>query len=219
MALADLTLANIRTRIRDRLIEQDTNTFTNAMLNQLINEGQEEFVRKTKCLKSRADTPSVDGAPEYQLPTDFLDMHEVHYGDGANEKEIFYADRQTLRDNFSVTWWRLEGTPQWYHVRDDLITLVPMPGTNGIQIRVWYFQRPDLLVNDSDKPMIPDEYQRALIYYALKETALSDKDRRAAHWEAKWQETLKGCRSDFTGRQLGGKRPYMATPAGLENAL
>jgi len=202
MASSTLTLSEIRTRIRDRLVEQDSGHFTDAQLTSIVNEAQDVFADITHCLFKYWDVTggSVASQAEYQLPVDCLDVYEVRWGSGSAETKLDPYDWEDLA-NISATWWTSGGTPTHYFMREDLLGLYPYPTGNATRIRIYGHERPDELSADGDVTPIPDRFQWALVYYPLWQLTLSDENPRSPVYERMWRSMVARARSELWTRQ------------------
>ncbi len=103
-----------------------------------LNRGQEEFVRRTNCLRTYAIIELLASQRTYRLPDDFLDLMAAYFYDDSltdGYKELSVKTIEELNDDISD--WRTDtGTPKYFYIDRNFgagITfgLSPIPDTNG----------------------------------------------------------------------------------------
>lgn len=82
------------------------------------------------------------------------------------------------------------GTPQIYAVDGSALRLYPTPnGVYNLLLRYWRLPSP--MVLDTDIPVIPPTWHRALWYWGCKEAYASEDDAATAqYWEAQFNSTV-----------------------------
>ena len=100
------TLSDIRTDVRNRLIETTADFFTNAELLTWINYGYKNFVQRTEWLEKMRAYPIVANQYDYTLPSDLVKVQKVRYRDNQT------VEIQDLEEWFdSVGTFQGTGTP------------------------------------------------------------------------------------------------------------
>ncbi len=106
-----------------------------------IQEGEEEFVRQTKCLRTYAIIQLKAGKRVYRAPNDMIDIMAVYYYDSSLDdgyKEIPFTTPEKLNDEVSD--WRTDtGEPEAAYIdrkRGDFdnIGIYPIPESDGAAI-------------------------------------------------------------------------------------
>ena len=165
------TVANIRARAKRQLNEPsgtDEGFWSDTDYLNCINEGQDDFVMRTKCLKSYA-TFTTDGTnKEYCLNEtalgDFMDIAEVwFFWDDDNYDVLRRVSRDELssRESFIRD---LTGNPTYYCYEDRVIEFDTIPDEDDT-CRIYYYEMPDTMSADTETPDIPNRYHNALVYY------------------------------------------------------
>jgi hypothetical protein len=110
---------------------------------------------------------------EYPLPGDFFQVKEIRYDDSLHPlRRIAYKGRDTGT-----------GIPQYYYTTTTHFGLVPEPTDGGKIIELDYYYLPDSIAtgaaNDTTEYEYPNEYDYALIYWAmyLYYQSISDQER------------------------------------------
>jgi len=124
-----------------------------VLVKQQINLGVIDLLSRTRCTVRCVDIHTLAGVNEYTLDHAILSLVDIN--DGL---------RRVPRDS---TW-----SPSFTLIRSDILRIQPTPDVNG-ELQVWAVKRPQPMSADNDSPgaesfgAIPDEYQDAIISYAL----------------------------------------------------
>lgn len=93
---------------------------------------------------------------EYPLPSDFLYVKEVVYGnDNFPLTPIIYKGR-----DYNT------GTPSYYYIRGNKLGLVPQPTDGGASITLVYYYIPADFAGDTTVHPFDEVYNYAIVYYA-----------------------------------------------------
>jgi hypothetical protein len=141
--------------------------------------------------KSSASTYAYTGdvAPycmsEYPLPSDFFRIKEIRYDDKTYPlKRIAYRDRDTGT-----------GVPYSYYITDSHFGLVPEPEDGAKIIEFDYYYIPATIATgsgtDTTEYEYPNEYDYALIWYAVYLYSWSIKDDRGMNYSMGMYEREK----------------------------
>ncbi len=142
------TSAEQRALVLRRLRVADTTRFSltkgaadYGWIDSAIIEGEEEFVRQTKCLRTYAIIQLKNGKRVYRAPSDMIDIMAAYYYDSSLEhgyKELQFTSAEKLNDDVSD--WRVDtGEPEAVYIdrkRGDFenIGLYPIPDKDGAAI-------------------------------------------------------------------------------------
>ena len=141
--LADLrSLTLKRLRVRNTLRYSPTETAGDYdWIDDAINRGQEEFVKRTLCLRTFAISELKASYRTYRLPWNFLDFMSAYYFDASlpnGYKELECTTVEKLNDD--VAGWRTEtGTPEAIYIdrlygNNWMFGLYPIPDKDGDSI-------------------------------------------------------------------------------------
>jgi hypothetical protein len=103
-----------------------------------LNRGQEDFVRKTKCLKSYAIVELKANYRTYRLPWDFLDLKAAYFYDSSLDggyQELTITTAGKLTDDVG-DWRTATGTPSSIYIdriygNTSMFGLYPIPDEDG----------------------------------------------------------------------------------------
>lgn len=158
-----LTLADIRTQIRRnvRQTASDGGRYTDAMINDWINEGQREIVNLTWCVEMSTSYVLSAGTTYYSLPTNFLGAKLVTFTDRHGltiemDESSFHKIYQQESDFEASS----TGPPDHYFIRHPgtagttlQIAYIPVPTTTSTgTVKMWYAYFPADLSADSSVP-------------------------------------------------------------------
>ena len=124
-----------------------------VMVKQQVNAGVIDLLSRTRCVVRCIDLHTQAGVGQYTL--DHMILALVDIEDGLER----VARDSTLSPSFTL-------------IRSDILRVQPTPSADG-QLQVWAVKRPTAMSADTDSPgaeqfgAIPDEYQDAIISYAL----------------------------------------------------
>ena len=171
------TAAQIMARAKRQLNEptgSDEGFWSDTDYLNCINEGQEDFVLKTKCLKTYAYFTTDGTNKEYCLSEtaldNFMDISEVWFFTGTS---LYDPVTSVSRDELSQkeSYMRnLTGDPTYFCYEDRVIEFDTIPAADKT-VRIYYFKMPDVLSGDTtalalaETPDIPNRFHSALIYY------------------------------------------------------
>jgi hypothetical protein len=158
-----LTLADLETQIRRNVRDTATsgNRYSDAILDDWINEAQREVVNLTWCVETSTSYALTVGTTYYALPSNFIAAKLVTFTDtsGLTTRLDEFSFRKVYQDeaNFEAA---SSGTPDHYFTRypgnsnDALeIAYVPVPVTSSTgTVKVWYAYFPSDMASDSDVP-------------------------------------------------------------------
>lgn len=192
MAEITLTLEDMIGEVRSELAEQVSGFLEDAEITRALNQGQLQFAYKTGICTTSSSSLSVLDQKKYGLPGDFLRIQKVFY-DGKrirplNDHELINLANRSRLDN--------GGTPRRYYLRGTAssglcLFLFEVPQTTGDTIEIWYEQSPEALENGADVTIIPRQFHRAPVVFALRRFRLKRGERAfAADLFAEWEDFI-----------------------------
>jgi len=103
-----------------------------------LNRGQDEFVRRTNCLKTYAIIEMLANHRTYRLPDDFLDLMCAYFYDDTLSDGYTELTVKTIEElNDEISDWRTDtGTPKYFYIDRNYgagvtFGLSPIPDTSG----------------------------------------------------------------------------------------
>lgn len=131
-----------------------------SIVSQLIYQGTLDLLARTRCVVSCVHLRTEADVFEYVLDHGILSLVDLEDG----------GRRRARRDQSSWCY------PSFTLIRSDILHINPAPSEDG-EVDVWAVMRPQPLVLDTDSPgvdpfgRIPDEFQDAIVTYALWKAA------------------------------------------------
>lgn len=171
MSLPIYSLDVFRSTIRRKARDEGSDFWTsNTPLDEEINNGIQEIVLLTGCLRKKSTTSTVTAQDYVSLPTDFLTMFEMYVDSTRYEvfKEREDFDRQPT--TCGLIW-------------GDKIYLKPTPTAAGTgNVEFWHSYIPTAMSDAATTCPLPVVYQLAVVPFVLAQyfsefgnTALADK--------------------------------------------
>ncbi len=139
------TLDELRALVLKRLRVTNTTRYSPTQgtadydwIDDALNRGQEEFVRKTKCLRTYGLIELKANYRTYRLPWNFLDLMSAYYYDSSlsdGYRELKITTIETLNDEVS-DWRTNTGDPEQIYVdriygNNWMVGFYPIPDTDG----------------------------------------------------------------------------------------
>ena len=151
-----MTLAELVKDVMARIAEESGSYFDEDTIKRWLNEGERVIVRQTRILQDIAEAPAIKGRAEYPLPRWFWMPRLVMYGDDVLKP--IDVDRM-VREKGS-------GTPTHYAVWRHSLWLHPTPAESMKFVQVFFYAWPRGMVEDTDRPDIPEAFHGLLATWA-----------------------------------------------------
>lgn len=186
--------------------------FTEAQVERFLNNAQIE-VQKYLVLAGEnyylkcVETDTVIGQSDYVLPQDFFKLHRLEMVLDSNDESVLPIKPITLnqKDFFNQG----NGQSLAYYLKRGRLILNPPP--DQIQtLRLFYSYQVAELVNDSQIPDIPDQYQEALAVWAAYDCLIKD-DRDPSTLMVKKNEYLALMKTAADQRKVDRPREIVTT--------
>ncbi|MCM0043414.1 MAG: hypothetical protein NBV65_02155 [Burkholderiaceae bacterium] len=152
-----------------------------------------------------ATTTTTGGDPTIALPSDFLEMREMHIA--ANPIQTLTYEAPT---NFYQNWRASEsGVPKFYTVLASEFQFAPIPDTN-YTVQMLYYARPQALSESNSSNVFLANTPDALLYAALGEAEpYLMNDARLQTWAAMYERALASITQADQGIEYGGQSMMM----------
>lgn len=164
-----ITLANLRSRARDRADMQNSSFISDSELNNYINSSIAELhdllignYENDYRLNSYSFT-TVANTADYALPADFYKMRGVDIKITSNQWfscRPFNFNERNRNQNFA--WGLLTGPTIRYRLTDANIKFSPAPDT-AVQIQIWYIPVATILSADGDTLVDINQYAEYVV--------------------------------------------------------
>lgn len=213
-----LTLAQIRTEVRVRIKDSNSSRqrYTDAQLNNMINQTQRDVVNFTWVIHKNTSITLIIGTTYYTLPTDIIGIERVAW----KRQNIPEQTLQGLDSKVNFGDWGIAaGPPQAYFqdpTQSTTIGIYPWPSNSSSTgtIVVNYSSQATDLSSDSDVPFNAEaryyQYHDLLIYEpAYKVMLIEGQAVKAGEYKAYFETRLK-----IMSDNLGRKDNYLPSAAG-----
>lgn len=203
--MAETTLTQFRTEVAAVIGVDNSVAGDQGLIDRWINEGYEDFVRKTRCFADWDDMDLTADTHTYTLPTQPLAILEIY--NTANGTQ-YRMERQTLDDIIEMRR-AVSAAPARHYatIGMNLLTVYPTPG-EGEAVTIYWIPRPTALTSGSDTPTsVPPEFHQAIAYYAIARAAEYDNhepSQYGSYYRALYEMQVRECRSSI--RNIGGRR-------------
>lgn len=177
-----MTLAQLKTRVRNWIGEPDTTAVSDDEIEEVLNEAQLHLNLVTKYLVTNA-TLSFTANQRYEsLPSNHAHTLGVvrNYQSSSQIALTFmpYVDYIAMTDR--------SGTPNYFSENRTWLYLYPKP-SSARDVEVFYVRDPEEM-SGTDEPEVPEEYHNLLVWFAcdILDRKL-DEFERAEKWQAKYE--------------------------------
>lgn len=190
-------------QIRDILDEPTPQFWTDAQLQRWINEGCQDFARRTRTLRQQTTVPVVANTQNYTAPAILLSIYRIEFQPtstgqvfiyplefmGYNEMDQAWGVYQT----FPAAW--PQGYTLWGNPPTLTIRLFPVPNQAGVLNVFGYRQSVDTVVV-GDTVDVLQAYEGAIVEYAIYKAQRKDKDKDSAMAKARYEEYVLAATND-----------------------
>lgn len=175
-----LTVLQIKNRVKRTFGDTANVQVLDSDIIDWINASMRDLIQLNQLGRVKATTASVAKQSDYTLPVGITGLLGVKYkGEKLQFLSTAEAD-QVILDRDDPTSYP-SGTPYYYWVYNDTLTLYPAPDTsNATYITLYYTIFPGIVAADSDVPGVPAEYHNRIIDYCLAQAYELNGDLQAA---------------------------------------
>lgn len=161
--------------------------YAQAEIWDLIYQAECEIAAETRMLEGRTviSGGTVAGTQAYAYPTGVLELKRVEV-DGQR------LDKIDLKDDDDITIFNSntteQGTPQYYWSWNQSIYLRPIPDTSALQIRLFYYAEPALVITASQVLEVPAIHHMRIVDKVVGEMIAKDSKSDSNYYLSKWDE-------------------------------
>lgn len=211
-----MTFSDLKTLVSYWVDDLNKTYFTPTQLGVFINNAQREVQKRL--LKANYDwysvckqTTLVVNQSNYALPENFLKLNRLEVvisGTVPNEVAQQLGPITRNQQNFINS---QTGTPVCYYFNKNSLTILPAPNLNQV-MRLSYAYLVSDMVNDTDVPDVPEQYQELIAIVAARDCLIKDTRESALLNEklAQYEQMLK---EDATQRNIDESRRVIETGA------
>lgn len=177
---------------------------TRAFITTVLNAGQKDVARKTRCLERRSTTLTVSGTPTYDIPDDYISIDRLKYNTHTIPERPFHEASQDEDQ---------DGVPEYFTVFGRTLFLYPTPNETGLSIELWYIKMPDDLSDDSDESELPSSFHEDVVRYALSRCKeVDEQDERALQIMGEYENRLIESKSEVFDERMDSYPSVRALP-------
>ena len=173
----------IRLQARNALLETTPGFWSDAELNQAINDGCDDL-SAVALLPRYISWPS---SGQGTLPEDFLLARDVYWLDADGHRTALLPREGQASPSSE------QGVPVFYVLNEDAKTLSawPIPAESGT-LELYYAGLLPHLNTDTDVPALPDRWHRLLVYWTAAQGLLKSQDAAAGTYMAEYASGKEG---------------------------
>lgn len=181
---------DLRNEVRARIGESGTGFYTDAQINQWLNDGVDyismavEPIVTTMTVDVTATTGSAPwtGQSEFLLPDALISIKQVYFKDSGGKWDTLTETTYQDLFNFNVDWESQEADPpQQYYWIQDTIGLFPKASTTRTgALKVLHTCRPSEMASDSATSGLPSWLDRAVVQYGVWRCRAKDQNSQKA---------------------------------------
>lgn len=172
-----------------------------SLVKKWLNQAQRRAVIESeiRTQEEAYEFTTAAGTATYELPANFA--RSIDFFNSETHELLQPLDIREF-DNLSKS----EGRPYVYTVIGNKLTLYPTPNA-AYPFTLRYWRLPADMINDTDQPEIPVQYQENLIPYAMAKAFNREDDWQAAQvWEGKWERSILKMRGEVQSDVFDGPR-------------
>jgi hypothetical protein len=191
----------LETLVQEGLDFQFSETEYEELFKRWLNQAQRRMVIETeiRTQEEAFSVSTVTGTATYELPTNFARL--IDFFNEENHELLTPLD---IREFDGLP--KSEGTPYAYTVIGNKLTLYPTPSVT-VPLTLRYWRLPAEMVQASDTPEVPYQYQELLLAWALKKAYKRENDQAMAQmWEVEWEKGIQKMRGEVQGDVFDGPR-------------
>ena len=187
-----MNFSQLQSEVRRRLNEPSAVFWTDADIQNALNEGLAELADRTEYYERWANILMQTDRSYYDLrsllPYEVLTPTRIY--NAVTSAWLRAADTRNL-DGRYATWETVGGEPGEFFIRGAWwLGVFPRPSVDGTALRLYYTAQPPALVVDEDLPEdLPVEFHAALVDYALADCYAQERETKKA--EA-WMKSFEG---------------------------
>lgn len=174
-----MTFSSLQSMVSYIVDDLNFGYFTQAQVQFWLNNAQKEVQKKLLQTPGNwyavpYQTLTVLNQTDYPLPSNFLKMHRVELvlsGTPPNEIKQTIAPMTIQEQDLCPTG---NGTPSGHYFRQNTMVIDPAPDTGGQILRIYYSYLVADMVNPTDVPDVPYQYQELIGLLAAHDAFIKD---------------------------------------------
>lgn len=173
------TLADLRLRVSSKIgLNNTAGSDEQLLIDSWVNEGILDMVIRGKMLAANTTFVLTPGTGDYSLASISTSIIGITEITGQSSGVIRVLERVDVEELLRMRIASVAATiTRFYALQgNDTLMVFPTPQVSGDSLIIYYVSRPTLLATGTDTLPIPDEYHKAVEYYALAQAADYDND-------------------------------------------
>lgn len=176
-----MTRAQLRSLVRDYTQESSTTPLTDALIHDLLHQGEETLTDLTGYSAAKFTETFVTNDFDYELDSAILSILSVAWNStSANLEPVPGPTSQPRMDDEFSTWrWDAAARPERWWVLGNAILVHPKPSAtyNGTTLEIYATIVPAAMSGDASEPTdLPTRFHRTLAKYAAWQWLSIDKE-------------------------------------------
>lgn len=157
-------LSSVRTETKQKVADTgyssaEIDTGINNTQKDVYNEYRFDSMKTSQNYTTTAGVADItDGAG---LPTNYVEAISLRDTTTGQQQYIEFIDVEDLMNLYPDYDTQTSGQPEYAYFEDGTIKLYPSPA-GAYTLKLRYYRRPALLVNDADVPEVPEEFSEML---------------------------------------------------------
>jgi hypothetical protein len=193
--------SDLKTTVANYLARSDLT----AVIPDFIRLAEERLRRdiRTRMMLTVATTSTIGGDPTVGLPTDFLEMRDIH----LNTTPVFTLRYKAPNSFYETARTTESGRPVDYTILGLEMQVAPIPDT-AYTLQMLYYSKPPLLSDSVASNVLLANYPDALLYAALGEAEpYLMNDARLQTWSALYDRAINAINvsdqsSEYSGQPM-----------------
>jgi hypothetical protein len=202
--MAFTSYSDLKTTIANYLARSDLTT----IIPDFIRLAEERLRRdiRTRQMLVVATTSTVGGTSTVGLPTDFLEMRDIH----LNTTPVFTLRYKAPNSFYETARTTESGRPVDYTILGSEIQLAPIPDT-AYTLQMLYYSKPTLLSDSNASNVFLANYPDALLYGALAEAEpYLMNDARIQVWASLYDRSIASINTSDQSSEYSGQPMSMS---------
>jgi hypothetical protein len=202
--MAFTSYSDLKTTIANYLARSDLTT----VIPDFIRLAEERLRRdiRTRQMLVVATTSTVGGTSTIGLPTDFLEMRDIH----LNTTPVFTLRYKAPNSFYETARTTESGRPVDYTILGSEIQLAPIPDT-AYTLQMLYYSKPTLLSDSNASNVFLANYPDALLYGALAEAEpYLMNDARIQVWASLYDRSIASINTSDQSSEYSGQPMSMS---------
>jgi hypothetical protein len=173
------TLQTLENQVAYLLDDLNFGYFTKTQVDFWINNAQREVQKRLlqtpgNWYVKRVNTGTVYNQSDYALPSDFLKLHRVELVLSGTPPNEVKGPLDSITPNELDQLPPGPGTPSCWYTLQNILSVYPAPDTANQTLRIFYSYLVADMVNATDTPDVPLQYQEFVGLLAAKQGFIKD---------------------------------------------